>query len=630
MVIPSSFCTDLSTDPALAFVSGGYDVFVNLARDSYELALEQTNALNNFQVQPLEFNVSFNFDGQLAAFQRPQRPDIDLAGLKFQDPGTVPAPPTFEPGDIGSDPAPTFDTPAPTLAFGAKPDAPAIAPPTMPGLVEPTIPLEPDYVLPDVPTFEQLNLPTIPDISLPTFTPSAPVFDIPDISQEWSFSPEAYASDLLASTKAKILEWYQGGTGLPPAIEDALFDRAMGRVDQGNTADLQLARDIHSSLGFTEPNGLLNGRVMVVMQKGKDERAKFSRELTIRFHEEELVNMRQAVQQGIALEQVLINLHVEEQRLLLSAAQFLRESEVAVLNARVAIFNAQLSAYQTEAQVFEARIRAELAKIEIFKAQIEGERVRGEINEQRVRQYEAQIRALQAMADFYRTRVEAVQAETEINRQRVLVYQAQVDAFGKRWDAYANQLSAYRADIEGQKAIGEIYESSARAFAARVNAFDVTQRTRFERERLRVATHGQQLQAWRGQLDVLLALIQKEQGRISSVAQSVDAQARMYQADAAVETAASAATDRSFELGLRKEEARTNVALKQAEVKIQEAIQLLQLLLRARETQAQVIGQLSSSAMSAVNFSAGLSSSRSKGESCSTNVSWSGETEDLV
>ncbi|MGD9643799.1 MAG: hypothetical protein AB7V08_13800 [Elusimicrobiales bacterium] len=629
MVIPSSFCTDPSTDPALAFVSGGYDTFVNLARDSYELAIEQTNALNNFEVQPLEFNVSFNFDGQLAPFQRPIKPELNLDGLNFQDPGTVAAPPTFEPGDIPLEDAPTFDQEAPLLAFGAKPAAPAIVAPTMPALNEPTIPLEPDYVLPEVPTFEQLNLPTPPSIALPTFTAVAPTFNVPDLTQEWSFNPEEYASGLLDATKAKILEWYQGGTGLPEAIEDALFDRAMGRVDQGNTADLQLARDIHSSLGFTEPNGLLNGRVMVVMQKGKDERAKFSRELTIRFHEEELVNMRQAVQQGIALEQVLINLHVEEQRLLLSAAQFLRESEVAVLNARVAIFNAQLSAYQTEAQVLEARIRAELAKVEVFKAQIEGERVRGEINEQRVRQYEAQIRAVQAMADFYRTRVEAVQAETEINRQRVLVFQAQTDAFAKRWDAYGRQLDAYRADIDGQKAIGEIYESSARAFASRVNAFDVSQRTRYERERLRVTAHGQQLQAWRGQLDVLLALIQKEQGRISSVAQSVDAQARMYQADAAVETAASAATDRSFELGLRKEEARTSVALKQAEVKIQEAIQLLQVLLRARETQAQVIGQLSSSAMSAVNFSAGLSSSRSKGESCSTSVSWSGEATDL-
>lgn len=629
MVIPSSFCTDLSSDPALVFVSGGYDTFVNLARESFELAIEQTNALNNFQVNPLEFNVSFNFDGQLAPFQRPTRPNPDLSRLEFQDPGSVPAPPAFEPGEVPLESAPTFDQAPPLLAFGAKPVAPAISAPTMPTLDEPTIPLEPDYVLPEVPTFEQLNLPTVPTVTIPTFSPTAPVFDIEDISQEWSFAPETYASDLLEATKAKVLEWYQGGTGLPPAIEDALFDRAMGRVEQGNTADLQLARDIHSSLGFTEPNGLLNARVMTVMQRGKDERAKFSRELTIRFHEEELVNMRQAVQQGIALEQVLVGLHLDEQRLLLSAAQFLKDSEIAVLNARVSIFNAQLAAYQTEAQVFEARIRAELAKVEVFKAQIEGERVRGEINEQRVRQYEAQIRAVQAMADFYRTRVEAVQAETEINRQRVLVFQAQTDAFAKRWDAYGRQLDAYRADIDGQKAIGEIYETSARAFATRVNAFDVTQRTLFERERLRVASHGQQLQAWRGQLDVLLALIQKEAGRISSVAQSVDAQARMYQADAAVETAASAATDRSFELGLRKEEARTNVALKQAEVKIQEAIQLLQLLLRARETQAQVIGQLSSSAMSAVNFSAGLSSSRSKGESCSTSVSWNGEAADL-
>ncbi len=630
MVIPSSFCTDLSTDPALAFVSGGYDVFVNLAKDSYELAIDQTNALNNFEVTPLAFNVSFDFDGQLAAFQRPARPPLDLAGLQFQDPGTIAAPAAYVPEIPDAVDAPQFTAVEPVLSFGPRPETPIIPVPVAPpNPTRPVVPLPPDYVLPELPTFDIITLPATPNITIPTFDAAAPVFDIPDIDQEWSFVPEAYTSDLLTDLTAKVREWMQGGTGLPLAIEDALFDRGIARVDESVTRDIQLASEFHSTRGFTEPNGALNGRLVEITVNSQNKRSEINRDLTIRFHEEELTNIRLAITQGVALEGVLINLHLEEQRLLLQAATFLRETALAVLNARVQLFNAQLGAYQTEATVFESRIRAELARVEIYRAQIEGEKVRGELNTQKVQVYSEQIRALQVMADFYKTRVEAVQVETETNRQVILTFQAQVDAYGKRWDAFRSQLDAYRADVDGQKARADIFESQTNAFATRITAWDREQNSRFERERLRIQGNDQSLRVWRGNLDTLLAYVQKEQSRISSVAQAIDAQARMYQADAAVETAASAATDRSFELGLRKEESRTNVALKQAEVKIQEALQLLNLLLRAKETQTQVIGQLSASAMSAVNFSAGLSSSQSKGQSCSTSVSWSGEVVDL-
>lgn len=628
MVIPTSFCNEVSADPAVLFVGGGYDTFVNLATESYELALQQTEDLGNFVVTPLAFNVSFNFDDQLAPFQRPTKPVLNFAGLEFDDPGSLADPPAFVAEPPEFDEAPDFDVAAPVLAIGPRPDTPVIALPTAPALSEPVLPEEPDLTMPEAPTFEQLNLPSVPTITLPTFTSSAPTMPQQDV-QEFAFTPEAYVSDGLNSIKAKIAEWLQGGTGLPAAIEDALFARAMGRVDEGNTADLQLARDMHSSLGFTEPNGLLNARVIAITDKGLKARSEFSRELTIRFHEEELTNLRLAVQQGVALEGVLVNLHLEEQRMLLAAATYLRDSSIAVLNARISIFNAQLQAYQTDASVFETRIRAALAEIEVYKAQIEGERIRGEINEQYVRRYAEMVRAVGIAADVYKTRVEAVQAETEFNRQRVMVFGEQINAYGKQWDAFGKQLDAYRADVDGQKARADIYDTQARAFGTRVSAWDRVQNVRLERERLRIQQHGQELTGWRGGLDRLLAYVQKEQARISSVAQTIDAQARIYQADAAIETAASAATDRSFELGLRREEARTNVALKQAEMRIQEAIQLLSLVLRAKETQTQVIGQLTAASMSAVNFSAGVSSSVGRSQSCSTSVGWSGEAPDL-
>lgn len=624
------FCQNDTPDPALIFVSGGYDIFVDLAQQSYQLAIDETNALNGFTVTPLSFNVDFNFSGQLAQFQRPQRPVLDLQGLEFQDPGTLADPPAFVPEIPDLVSAPTFDVEAPELAFGARPATPTVPVPVAPadpGV--PSMPVSPDYVLPDVPTFEELNIPSAPTITLPTFQGDRPTLGDLSLTGDWNFSPEAYASEVLPELQAKIREWLQGGTGLPPAIEQALFDRATGRLEEGSVRDLQTAAEIHSSKGFSQPNGILDGRVTEIIIANKKARNEQGRDLTILYHQEELVNIRGAVEKGIALEQVTVNLHIQEQELIFKAASFLRESEIAVINVKVQGFNAQVQAYQADAQVFETQIRAALAAVEVYKAQLEGERVKGELNVQKAQIYESQIRGLNALAELYRTRIEAVKTEVEANRQVILTYQAKVEAYGKRWDAFRSELDAYRADIDGQKARGEIFESQTRAYATRITAWDREQQTLFDRERLRTTQHDQELRVWDGGLRLLAANLEKEGRRISAVAQSIDAQARMYQADAAVETAASAAVDRTFELGLRKEEARTNVALKQAEININQAIQLQSLLLRSKETRAQVLGQLSASTMSAINFSAGVSSSRSKGESCSTSVSWSGEAEDL-
>lgn len=112
------------------------------------------------------------------------------------------------------------------------------------------------------------------------------------------------------------------------------------------------------------------------------------------------------------------------------------------------------------------------------------------------------------------------------------------------------------------------------------------------------------------------------------MATSADAQARMYAADAQVETAASAAADRTFELGLRKDEADLNAQLKRADMLIEQARFIQSQLTEIKKSKAQISSQLAASTMSAVNYSAGVSSSVSKGQSCSTSFNFNGDVGD--
>src|SRR3546814_15684458 len=70
-------------------------------------------------------------------------------------------------------------------------------------------------------------------------------------------------------------------------------------------------------------------------------------------------------------------------------------SSVAVRNARIAWFNAGSAAAEDERQQVETVLKIELAQLEDIRQRLEGEKLKGDINEQTVRQYEAQWGAVE-------------------------------------------------------------------------------------------------------------------------------------------------------------------------------------------------------------------------------------------
>ncbi|MGH8073630.1 MAG: hypothetical protein ACREO4_06105 [Lysobacter sp.] len=622
-------CDTITIPQAEILVNDAHGRFTELGTQTYNLAIGNLGRLAEVDLAQTHFSVSFDFEEQLAAFQRPARPNIDWNAFEFRDPGNVGAAPAFTPTALQFDSAPEFDHAPPTLTFGPRPNAPDVAVPTAPAaMIDIDVPLPPDYVLPEVPTLLQLNLPDAPDVQIPAFTAEAPVYVEPPFQEDWSFEPTAYVGRLMDELTAKLKPMIMGQEALPPAISAALFERNRSRIEIETGRAVEQAVSEFSQRGFYEPNGMLNGRVMGARQTGQNAIAEASRDVAIKEFEEALANLRFAITQGAALEGVSINLHAAEQGLLLQAATFQRESALAVLNYRITVHNAKLETYKTEAAVARDRIQAALAKVEVFRAQIEGERARGEINDQKVRVYESQLRSLQTMADFYRERINAVKVQAEINREGIERYKIEVDAYGERWRAHVAEWQGYSAGIEGEGKRADLYKSLVEASTERTRAWSLSQNMKIDAERLRMDQHGQSLDVWRAGLTRVEQLLSTERGRLAAVGQGADAQARMYVADAGVEQAASAATDRSFELGLSKERAAVDTQLKVAEMKITEARGLIDQALEMRRAQAQISSQLAASTMSAVSYGASVSSGWSQSKSCGQSFNFSGEIVD--
>lgn len=616
-------------DLASVLVDNAHTTFMARGTQTYNEAINSLNAMDDIVIAPYEFSVDFNFDQQLAPFMRPARPTLDSSGFNLALPPDPGAAPGFVPESLTFTSAPELGITPPTLTYGQRPDTPIIplpvAPPP-PGAIE--LPVAPDYTLPPVPTFEQLNLPSAPAIQIPEFQGERPVWVEPPFNETWTFDPQAYESVMLDRLVAALDPMLQAKQALPQHIEDAIFERGRSRIEVETQRGVDQAFAEFANRGFSEPQGMLAGRLAEIRQAGANQVAEVSRDVAIEQFKATLENLRFAIVQGAALEGVFIQLHIEDAKVALQAATFQRESALAVLNYRITVFNARQQAYATDAQVFETRIRAVLAHIEVYKAQIEGELARGQVNEQRVRLYEGLLRGIGVLVDIYRSRMDAVKAQTDADRNIVERFKAEVDAYDSRWRAHTAEMQAWGTGIEAEGKRADVFRTLADIQFKQVDAWATGNNQRIEQERLRIAQHGQRLQAWDGGLRRFLGQLEGERARLAAVAQRADAEARLYTADAAVEQAASAATDRSFELGLARARAHMDGQLKQAELMLTQLKGMIDQAIAIADAKMRVASQLAASTMSAVGYSASVGSSRSRSSSCSTNYTFAGEIAD--
>ena len=98
-----------------------------------------------------------------------------------------------------------------------------------------------------------------------------------------------------------------------------------------------------------------------------------------------------------------------------------------------------------------------------------------------------------------------------------------------------------------------------------------------------------------------------------------------YRADGAIESIVSEGRGRQFQLALQQETDRTQVELRNAELRITQAQQTGALMQRKLETISQVAAQLAAGLASAMSVHAGISSSLGQSSSCSTEYQFRGD-----
>lgn len=521
-----------------------------------------------------------------------------------------------EPGDFQSSiGAIVIPAPPEQINMGGVPDHPE--------LVDPTIPDAPVFNVPTLDGLLELNLPVFVMPEFPDFEDADVEFDGADVNPVLAWAEPAYTPTVLTEIAARIKLCLAGGTGMTPEIEAALFSRARGRVDTTALKRTQEAFDTWAGRGFTMPPGMLVEQVNAAQQENQLTVNELASDILAKSAEWEQTNLREAVQQGIALETQLIGQFENYAKRVFDAQKIRVESEIALFQAHVTLFNARQAARQVLVDVFKAKIQAAMSKIDAYKAQVDAELAKAQVNESLVRAYAARIEALKSIVAIFTARVEAVKVQSDMQKNRVDMYKADVDAYSARIGADKLRFDAYESQVKGEAAKAGIIESEARAFAATVEA--------------QTSNGNVKIAAIRGKIDAVGAAVQKfnalttaERDRIGSQATAIQAKAQAFSADASRYAAELGANVEEARLAITISESRLRNNLAYYETRVREYDQSMNRLIErgrvivsALAAGGNMAAQLASGAMSAMHVQASLSGSGSASTGWSNSYSYS-------
>lgn len=609
------------------FVADGWYLFKDIALDAIAAANDAANRVAQYTVSPEAFTVSFD--------------DIPIGNTL-----TLPPPPTAPTIQFNGPSIPAFvdtgvDT---TITLPPQPDAPDFSgldtlaiPDNAPGDFAVPAPIRPDVdltvvfpdapelVLPAAPTLFDLNLPDAPTIDLPEFTEQAPTFNKTAPTNSFGFTEQTYSPAVLNEVTAEIKSMLNG-VGLPPDVEQQLYDRARAREEETAFRALQEIDDDFAARGWGEPNGVQAKRRDMARETSRKQFNQFSREVYVQNYQVFMDNLKFAVAQGIAVEQLNIQLHNAVMDRALQAARTAADVEIAVFNASVSAFSARVQAFGAAADAFRVRLQAELSKLEQYKALIEAQAQIGQLNQTLVAAYEAGVRAVGAQADIYKTKVEAAEAQVQAKTQQIEAYRADVSAYAAQVQAYTARWDGYRASVQAYSSKLGVYSVAADVYKSRVEAWDRTADVQFKTVDAELRKSENQVRAYAARLDGVRTALGAESERIKTLALSYQTQASVFESIAKVAQVESDTHMREAQLAITRETSKAEIQLKNAELKLTNLMQNANLTLEGLRGIMQAHVQMAASAMAGVNFGASYSGSLSDSFSKSINFSYSGDT----
>lgn len=447
---------------------------------------------------------------------RPTRPDLSITDLQtlLDQLAALPQPaaPTLTAPNVV---VPDLSAQAPTINLPAAPstDVGAIPNDTI-DITDPVLPDAPNVVLPAVPTFEELAIPAPPSITIPSFNASVPPNTLTAPSVSYEYVEQAYSSQLKDPLTQKLLgDLLNGGYGIEPSDEQALWNRARDREVQATNAQIEEIRRNAAASGFPLPQGALLTQLQRAQQDLLDKSASLSREVALKRADLYVANRQFTIEQVQQTERMAIDLFNSIAERSMNHAKNVVELGVAIYDANVRNYATQLQAFEAESRVFETRVRAELAKAEIYRTQVDASKIQLDAQRSKVDVYRAQLDGVQTVVNVYKSRVEAATLIAQLQQAKLEAVRLRVQVFAERVRAKEVEFRLYEAQQRGELTKVEVYRSQLEAYTTQLKGLELKASIALQNSDLLVKQYGVSAENYKAALG---ALVQRIRAKIDA------------------------------------------------------------------------------------------------------------------
>lgn len=588
-------------------VDGWLGTLNEYATNAVNSANSVAQALNG--LSPDFYNPQVTFDGistdvTLSPSSKPSKPTLNI-GAKVS-----PTSPGIVTPSLTLDTPPEFTETSPSINIPNVPDPLNISLPVKDFVVDTSIsfPVSPDTTLPTVPTLLSLDLPVPESIAVPIFDigfPSSSNLVSPGLT--FSFTEDTYNSDLLEKVKGTLLTRLSGGTGLNPIVENAIWNRGRDReTNSAILAERTLLID-RASQGFSRPTGSMLAAMEQVVQDTQSKIIELSREIMIKQAELEQTNLKESIQQTIALEDILIRENLAVNQRSFEVAKYTQEVLIELFKVQVSKYNSEVEAYKAFAVAYQSRVQAELSKIEIFKAEIEAQKLKGDINEQNIRIYVAQLEGIKSNVEVYKSLISAVSEKLKAESLKIEVYKSDVEAYATAIKAKSEEYSMYSEQIKGELAKVEVFDSKVKAYSSRIQAYAAKSDVLTKKAEVESKVEELKIKKYEADIEAYIKQVQADQMIYASAVDIYKGESQMYLADVSFNKASSELALKQADNTITQNKYKADIAIENSRIALESVKAAYQALLEAKRAAGSVYAQIGSSALSAINVSAQVS-----------------------
>lgn len=267
-----------------------------------------------------------------------------------------------------------------------------------------------------------------------------------------------------------MLRVTEGGTGLPVAIETAIWNRERDReAGVMRSAEIDALRQ-DAAQGFYTPTGTAQARLFKVRTEYSNKIISLGRDIAIKQAQLELDNIQKALELIVPIEQEWIKYDLERRQRAFNLVKANNEVAVQVFDLTTKMFLANQEMRKLGVQIYQAEIAAYEAKIRAHVALIEAESKKLDVNKSLIDQFTAELSVNNMLLEAYKSEVSATVAEGELEALRVKMFEAEVSAYNSRIQAHVAKIQGKTAETQGWGEKVKAYQTEVMAYSTEVEA----------------------------------------------------------------------------------------------------------------------------------------------------------------